>query len=101
MVKSAFRVELAAGEGVLVFGEVAVDDLAEGVVVVAGLLFALVVAEGDDAAEAVVGIEELLAFGTVLVAVVALGDVVLLAGDDAAVGAVVVIPESQLYKVKS
>ena len=87
--KAAFRVELGACEGVLVFGEVAVDDLAEGIVVVASLLFALVVPEGDDAAEAVVGVEELAAVGAVLVVVVALGDVIFLAGDDAAARPVV------------
>ena len=47
------------------------------------------VAEGDDAAEAVVGVEKLAAFGTVLVAGGALRDVVLLAGEDPAVCPVV------------
>ena len=90
MVEAAFRVELAAGEGVLVLAEVAVDHLAKGIVVVAGLLLALMVGQGHDAAESVVGVEELPSFRTVLVGVVvALGNVVFLLTDDPAVGPVI------------
>lgn len=90
MVEAALRVELTVGEGVLVLAEVAVDHLTEGIVMVAGLLLALVVGEGRDAAEAVVGIEELAAFRTVLVGlVVALGNGVFLLGNDPAVGPVI------------
>jgi len=90
VVEAALRVELATGEGVLVIAEVAVDHLAEGIVMIAGLLLALMVGEGHDAAEAVVAIEELAAFRAVLVGlVVALGNVVFLLADDPAVGPVI------------
>jgi hypothetical protein len=57
MIQTTLRVELSTGKSILVLRQVSLDHLAKGVVPVAGILHSLMIAEGDNTAKSVMGIE--------------------------------------------